>query len=456
MFYILIAIYSLLFIGLSIKRQDLALYLTIFLLPTYLIRFQVWFIPMTLLEVMILSLFCVWVFRMYRQKRKIDFSIYKFWLLLILIASAVSIIISPDKVVALGIWKAYFIEPLMFYLVVVNTLQLKLLPRVGLALGASALMVSVPAIIQKFTGWWIANPFWAEEKTRRVVSWYGFPNAIGLYLAPIVVWSTGLLVYWFARNKKVNKKNKILVPIFYGLVILLSVLAIVYAKSEGALIGLLAGVVFFGIFYPNKKIRSYTLVAIIVFMLLASTISPIKEYVGDKLTLADRSGQIRIQQWKETASMLADDGLITGAGLSGYQEKVLPYHAEGIWIKDKRDPDWLSKVMFNEEFRVQAWQPTEIYMYPHNIILNFWSEVGLIGLLSFVGLIFKMFKNYFQINDLKNKKLYLLVLSVMVVILVHGLVDVPYFKNDLSVFWWLVFAVSYLIYKQEKEQLKNL
>ena len=36
-------------------------------------------------------------------------------------------------------------------------------------------------------------------------------------------------------------------------------------------------------------------------------------------------------------------------------------------------------------------------------------------------------------------------------ILVHGLVDVPYFKNDLSVSWWILFGLSIVLLKNKKE-----
>jgi hypothetical protein len=45
----------------------------------------------------------------------------------------------------------------------------------------------------------------------------------------------------------------------------------------------------------------------------------------------------------------------------------------------------------------------------------------------------------------------------MIAIVIHGLVDVPYFKNDLAAMFWLMIAlmgVCSLNYRQERE-LKN-
>ena len=89
--------------------------------------------------------------------------------------------------------------------------------------------------------------------------------------------------------------------------------------------------------------------------------------------------------------MLQDGRLIAGAGLANYQTSIKPYHTEGIFIKDYSDPESQRKLVFNEAYRNAHWQPLEVYLYPHNIILNFWSELGLAGMLLFVWMIIKYF-----------------------------------------------------------------
>ena len=120
------------------------------------------------------------------------------------------------------------------------------------------------------------------------------------------------------------------------------------------------------------------------------------------------SGQVRTQMWGETWQMLQDH-FIFGAGLAGYQQTFDPYHPERY---------------------------IEVYLYPHNIFLNFWSELGLAGLLLFGYLFYNFFSQGWRL--LKNEKIWALTLmAIMVTIIVHGLVDVPYFKNDLSVMFCL-------------------
>jgi len=84
--------------------------------------------------------------------------------------------------------------------------------------------------------------------------------------------------------------------------------------------------------------------------------------------------------------------------------------------------------------------------YPHNFFLNFYLETGLLGFVSMVGLLALFYK---KIRDLaRTKFLYLAtpLAAGMLMIILHGLVDVPYFKNDLSVLFWLVYALPNLAF----------
>lgn len=454
MIYFFITIFALFFLWLSWYKINWAVALTIFAMPAYLLRFKISFMPMTILEVMVLILFTVWLVKILQKKEKITLSNYKWWSLFLLLTAASAVFVSVDLFAALGVWKAYFLEPILFFVVFINTIKKKEdWKLVVYALGASALFVAVPAIVQKFTGLGITNEFWRAEETRRVTSWYGFPNAIGLYLAPIAMLFGGLIMQSKIRIFEKLKEGKLKikkVDIFYFVVFICSALAIYFAKSEGAIIGLVAGLLFLGLIYPYKLSRISTASLVVVLILVGVFVPTVNDYVSEKFTLSDRSGQIRQQQWLETNEMLADGRMFSGAGLSSYQAVVEPYHKEAIWIEDTPYEEWKEKIETSEEYRVQMWQPLEIYMYPHNIVLNFWSEIGMLGLLVVVVLLLKLFMNYWRVKSSDNRKMYLILFSVFAVILIHGIVDVPYFKNDLSLFWWLLFGMSWVLVKKKK------
>ena len=81
---------------------------------------------------------------------------------------------------------------------------------------------------------------------------------------------------------------------------------------------------------------------------------------------------------------------------------------------------------------------------PHNLYLTIVSESGIIalfGFLWFVGLwLWRGAKQYTITRD----PILLGALCAMLVILVHGLVDTPYFKNDLSVLFWMIVVIGIL------------
>ncbi len=396
---ILIGLYCLFFAFLSWHRLNWALAVLILALPAYLARSAIGFVPFTLLEAMIWIVFVVWfiknvVLPKAGRSPAPDVVRGRWPILLLLLIAAIAIEISPDTIGALGIWKAYFVEPIMFFLVFINVIKNKKdLQLIVYALGVSALAISVFAIYQKFTGWAIPNEFWAAEATRRVTSFFGYPNAIGLYLGPIIILYFGRLF----------QQKKIWPIVFSLLVIITSLLSTIFAVSEGALVGILAGLIFFGLFF-NKKSRLITIVGLIILIIIAASMPAL----WPELTFQGVSGKIRTEMWRETIQMLKDRPIF-GAGLAGYQQTFDSYH--------------------------QA-RHIEVYLYPNNIFLNFWSELGLAGLAIFGYLFYNFFSRGWQL--LKNERTWALTLmAIMVTIIVHGLVDVPYFKNDLAVMFWL-------------------
>ncbi|MBI2459214.1 MAG: O-antigen ligase family protein [Parcubacteria group bacterium] len=507
----LILLFSILFLFLAWRRLDWAVMFLIAALPAYLIRFNILGLPATLLEAMIWIVFIVWFlknygyiienlkFKIVNCKLKID-NRYPFdWeIVLLLFIALLAASVAGFSNSSFGIWKAYFFEPALFFIVVLNVLYGdKGREKILWALAVSALAVSFLAIYQKITGQLIGNPVWAASQTRRVVSFFGYPNAVGLYLGPLILIFTGWLMHVMASvNEAISqseKNHKLQAPspkqitstkpqtnykhqapnkefvwklgfgiwnlkaIFINLTIILSILSIYFAKSKGALLGITAGLIVFG-FLAGKKIR-WAMIALIIIMAIGlATYQPAWQKTFKYLTLNDFSGQVRRAQWRETWQMLKDGRLITGAGLANYRHSVALYHTEGIFFNKDNDPDFRRKiVLFNHEYKKKFWQPLEIYLYPHNIILNFWSELGLAGMLLFIWIIFKyfylgIFNFQFSIfNEFSmNKFLIIGLISAMIAIIIHGLVDVPYFKNDLAVMFWLLVAMMSMINFEKK------
>ena len=326
--------------------------------------------------------------------------------------------ISPNLRGAAGAWKAYFIEPILFLMVFLNVIKTKKdLELIFYALGFSAIYISLFAIYQKFTGFAIPYP-WQEEAVRRVTSFYRFPNAVGLYLAPIVVLYAGLLFNKIQNTKYQILATKSVFSIWYLVSgICLSLLAIIFAESEGAYAGILVGVFFLGIMI--KKLRWPTLIFTAIFAIIIISIPQLRNYTWRQISFQEDSGKVRTEMWQETWEMLKDRP-IAGAGLAGYQETFDAYHKA---------------------------RHIEIYLYPHNLFLNFWAELGLAGLMIFL-LIIATFFYQLRVTNYELRITNYALSAAMVALLVHGLVDAPYFKNDLSILFWLTIGVSILLTRE--------
>jgi len=66
-------------------------------------------------------------------------------------------------------------------------------------------------------------------------------------------------------------------------------------------------------------------------------------------------------------------------------------------------------------------------------------------MLAITALIFLFYKRLVTLwRHEEFKNLTLGMAAAMAMILLHGMVDVPYFKNDLAVAFWMLFALPYL------------
>ncbi len=417
---ILLILYFIFFAVVAVKNLKWALYLIVFGLLSYLIRFKLGWLPMTVLEGMILIVFLVWIIRILKNKdiKKIKQIVlsYKYLFILsglFLLSATVNMFINTNLVVAAGIWKAYFIEPFLFLIVLITTINKKDIKNIFKIFFWQIILLSLVAIYQKITGNFIANPWWAAEATRRVTSVFAYPNALALYLAPLTIILMGYLVYSIKYLVlSINKKTILL--LVYSLLFIISLSVIYFTKSKGALIALVGGIIFYIVFY--KGMRKYFLSILLILILLVGygwQTGKI-DLKGKATVLGGDSISVRLDMWQETWQMLKTRPML-GAGLANYQTVIKPYHQK----------DYI-----------------EIYLYPHNIFLNFWSELGLLGLVSFLLILGWFYRVGFK-NVNKNDSIILM--ASMSVILIHGLVDVPYFKNDLSLLWWLIIGMMLII-----------
>ncbi len=303
-------------------------------------------------------------------------------------ATVLAILIAPDHVAAFGLWRAYVLEPILYFVLALGMLTTedkKMLTR-SLIIGSIA--VALWAVVQYLTGRGIPHPWDTSFLMRRATGPFPFPNAVALFCAPIAALCLGVLLW---RSDLLTRRDA-----WGGF--FASSLAVVLAHSVGGTIAILVSALC-GLLF-NKKTRKYGL-AIIIAVPIAYTLAPsrVTAPIVKNLTFQDWSGYVRLRMWKDTMSMLKDRPFF-GAGFGAYPTVFKKY---------------------------QTTTGIEVFQYPHDILLNLWSETGLLGVLAFALIVATWIK-------LGRREPWLLL--PLIAILVHGLVDVPYFKNDLAFAFW--------------------
>jgi O-antigen ligase len=85
---------------------------------------------------------------------------------------------------------------------------------------------------------------------------------------------------------------------------------------------------------------------------------------------------------------------------------------------------------------------------PHNIFLAFWLQSGMIGFFGFMLVLAFVFQTLLRsIKDKKNALLAASLLVYFIYTILHGLVDTPYWKNDLSVIFWICTFLALILSK---------
>ncbi|MBE7525286.1 O-antigen ligase family protein [candidate division WWE3 bacterium] len=365
------------------------------LLPSYVVRLHLGPIPTTLLELLLLATFIGWFMRRGRLEAWMRATLWRWPVILWLTAGLVAVLVSPVTAQALGLYRAYFIEPLLIFFMgldLIRTREDKAM--LAKTFAVAVMLLGIWSAAQFFTGWMIPSP-WNAWPGRRAVGPFPFPNALALFVTPVIA----LLFADAIADHQGAKAAPLLGTWISAAGILAGLSAILFARSDGGFIAFLAAAC---IALVMKRRTRWIALVIAVAGMIAVFASPLRGAVVERFTFQEWSGQVRVILWKESIAMLRDRPIF-GAGLAAYPTVILPYH----------------KATF-----------IEVFQYPHNILLNLWSETGIFGVIAFLYILGTWIR--FGKDSLP------VTLPVIAALLVHGLVDVPYFKNDLAVAFWLL------------------
>ena len=371
------------------------------LAPAYVIRWRLGPLPTTLLEVAILATIAVFAVETIRQGSPIA------WrgpltapAVLFTIAGAISVVVAADHRAALGLYRAYFLEPAAFALIlaaIADTPRRVGLVLLGFAAGGTVVAVSNAAVVLDAVRHHVL-----DLMTTPPVVIYQTANAVALYLIPLIAMAGAILLHGRGRAERWLS----------GLFLALALPACLLSFSRGGYLALAAiGV---GLALSHRWAKFLVPGAVLV-LLAVSQVPLIRQRIAYELhPLPGNTLDFRIRIWGQTLRMLSHH-LLFGIGLGNYEQAMGPY-----------------------------WQDLTRVIYPHNIVLNFWATTGLLGLAAFGWLATRAFIlgwSDWRRHPAPWRPYDLGVMLALVGMVAHGLVDVPFFKNDLSLEFWALLGI---------------
>ena len=376
--------------------------LILFCLPLYLIRFKILGVPTNVLEIMIGILFLFWLAK---KGYKNLFIILKekllVWgIILLVVGVSAATIFSWNLKLSAGIWKSWFIVPIVFFIIFFTTIKKEDIKMIFYSLIASGFVISIISLVYLILG--------KLNFQARLQGIYSSPNYLAMYLAPI------LIIVLMKICSRINF-HKIL--LFVACILLLVVLF--FTKSYGAWLGIFIALIF-GVavyLYGTGKKKIVLLLVFLAFVgIFAFGIIKIQSLEGLK------SFDARFVIW-ERAWQSFEDNFPLGIGPGTFEKYFPPYPQWGV-------------------------------PQPHSIYLAFLLQTGIVGFVGFILVLvwffWPGFKNFFARGE--TLPLWggrLLLIMLMIYILAHGLVDTLYWKNDLAVVFWTIIGAMIILSRPE-------
>ena len=403
--HILIYIFLAVFFVLSLKRPFIALVLLIFNLPVYLIRFHMGNFPTTLLEMEIyllsvaslsniFQLLKYLVIKLFSKQTIFSSQFLMVGAFLIFLGSLLGTIFSKNIWNSAGIFKGYLLDPFLVFLLVLTTLKAGNFRKVEVLLSAmicSGIAVSVVAI-----GYLLSGRLGYDG---RLSAFWLNANMLAMYISPAAVLLFGRLGNWIS---------------FFPLGAILA--ALTATRSLGAFGGLLSAFLLLGLAGKLSHKRFLPFFRKIVFLLvLFGVLAPfIVVRIPQAAGVFGPSFDSRLQIWRSSERMLSLHPFL-GVGPGNFQKTYLEFQ--------KYFPPY------------REWAVPQ----PHNIFLAFWLNFGILGFLGFFGILIYIFLP----KDRVERKTAFLVQAAVLAILVQGIIDTPYFRNDLAVAFWVFLAILF-------------
>lgn len=343
-----------------------------------------------------------WLIKFALLRNEYQFNRYGFLLPILLFIT--SIFIS-----GIGHWNSEILESKFFYsfiffFILINEIKsFKKLKKTIYFCGISSLIASFYGLYQHY-----------YLGMRRINS-FSFPLSWGNFAAVILLF---VIIYLFWGN--VSRYQKIFL-IFFGLILTLN---IIFTQARGAWVGLLVALIVLGGLKGKKFLLISIIALLLIFSLLPDTYTDrfISSFNIEYNLKTNRSNSVRIALWQTSLKMLRDNP-INGVGYDNYKDAYLDnYTIEGVRAFD----------------------------HAHNNLLNFSAELGLLGLFSFIYLMYIILKKliiyYISENKVNFKLFHFGSIFLFIIYHVQGLTQYNFGDTETLHFFFFVIALNVILH----------
>lgn len=331
---------------------------------------------------------------------------------------------------------------------------------------SSAIFIAMDGFWQRLFGkdFLLGNAF---TQDKRVTACFGHPNDFGAYLIIFITFFIALLMWaWSQRNQDHDSPDLFiqgwLRVWILGIGTLLTALTLGWTFSRGAWIGVAAGMMMLG--YINRKRWYIPLVFITMFFgVFATQLGTTRNvsFVTDDISLEEQNRDNRmklenpeikkahLQQYLE--DMRAVISRFSGAGRVGFWTET--YH---VFIAAPLFGTGLNTYSKAAERYNQQWTG----YYAHNCYLQMLAETGVVGLGSFLWVVFILIQTSWATLRKSSLGFYSAVLAGLLAgwvgFLVHSSLDTNFYSTKLADLMWIIMglmvAVSLLMQKEKQKK----
>ena len=293
-------------------------------------------------------------------------------------------------------------EPLLFY-ILLRSLQpnRETLLRLCGAILLAGMIVSLLGLAQYLL---LQSGIRAEDGVLRLQSVYGSPNNVALLLGRSIPLAVAFLLAKLERRWRWLAAGSLLVMLP----------AMFLTQSVGALLlGIPAALALIFLLHLQRRALPYLAAGALLAGATFALLTRLSARFANILDFSSGTNFFRLRLWESSVAVLRDHPL-TGIGLDQFL-----YHVGGTYLK----PDAI-------------WDRDQ--SHPHNVILDFWTRLGLLGLLAFIVIQLHFWRTMHALllpSRRQDGAVYAMALGLagsMAALLAHGMIDNSVFVIDLA------------------------